>query len=582
MARKTDQQVLHQGVQDKLKNLFGEDDEPVIGRPDALAPDYVLRAYYPIITKEIIPLIMDNFRAYVDEYNIATGWENVDIFNHNQEVAHFLKNKATDVQKAYAGHFPKLNAKLDDREYNELADRENMAHGQIIAKRMIETIKYPTEQFFQNFIYVYSLQLLKYTAEFRRYKTVYKRPVQPVDINSHFITQLQRSESSSARSLAVCSRTVRNHRKRLVEAGVLVNRVFQGASKAVRYDINPQILVVFDTKTKRNVGAVKQELSLWKGKNFPDSNEVTRPFKEEYKEKDDAAQSLVDKESAEPTAFFVYRSTFYKDTLSKPQNSPEGAAAETVKVEKNLTEQLRELIIHPQELAENLALHEYDNYTPLPIRTLAAVVSDGRMTNAEFKELVVQDFFKTIAKIYRNKTVYPGNWKKAINRMMNEEFLSHLKDPQGHYHPLGKEAVLKRISELRWRIESARKWFNGKKWNPLYPYQYLDPTRTDSKEVGFAYTKKGWLKHLKYLENQPVAKVLEKQEATRRKARIGNSKKYDTAIAQFLKGRQTQQQLEDYVLKNLPPEYLRALPKEIQIRSAERTAKKVTPLKLDI
>src|SRR5690606_16213612 len=95
-------------------------------RPDVLAPSYALKAIEPTITGEAFPRTMDNYRAYIEEYNIATGWENVDIENHNQEVDIFFKRgKATELQKTFAAHFPKLYKDLNDRAYNEKADEIN-------------------------------------------------------------------------------------------------------------------------------------------------------------------------------------------------------------------------------------------------------------------------------------------------------------------------------------------------------------------------------------------------------------------------------------------------------------------------
>lgn len=535
-------------------------------RPDILAPTYAVRAYCPTINEVVFPINMQNYRAYIAEYNIATGFENIDIENHNAEVSFFLKSdRATDFHKAYAGYFPKLNKDFNDRQYNSNADIINKEHGPIIAKRVIQTIKYPTEQVFQNILHLYSTQLEKSNRVFKRHTLPRTKPIQPVEINSYLVTKLKRVDVTS---LPVCSKTVRNHRLRLEEAGVLMDYSFHGRQKGVKAYINPQILVVFDAKTKRQIGTENQTFSIWKGKSLPDINEITRAYKEEYKEKDDAAQSSVDKVSAKPTFSFVYKNIFYENTGCNEGISPEGAAAENVKIEKTLSEKLRDLILHPQELAENLAAKEFDNYKPINIRALFEVAYKGTLTNAEFKELVIQDLLKQSAKMWRNKTPYAGNWKKTINRWMQTMFNSHLKDPEGNKYPLGKQAVLNQVTELRYRLDHAHKWFLSKKINPLYPYDYFDPSRKTSKELGFEHTKKNWARRVRYLENLPVNQVREKQKTAKRLERVNHSKKFDTAINSFLKNKTTLLQLEDYVRNNLPANYYADLPKELQNRMA--------------
>lgn len=540
-------------------------------RPDVLAPAYAVRAYCPIINEVVFSINMQNYRAYIEEYNIATGFENIDIENHNAEVSFFLKSdRATDFHKAYAGYFPKLNKGFNNRQYNDNADVINKEHGPIIAKKVIKTIKYPTEQVFQNLLHLFGTQLEKRNRVFKRHTLTRTTPIQPLEINSYLVTKLKRS---GVTSLPVCSKTVRNHRLRLEEAGVLLDYSFHGRQKGVKAYINPQILVVFDDKTKRKIGSENQTFSTWKGKSFQDINEITRAYKEEYKEKDDAAQSSVDKVSAKPTFSFVYKSIFYENTGCNEGISPEGAAAEIVKVEKTLSEKLRDLILHPQELAENLAAKEYDNYKPIDIRVLLEVTYGGTLTNAEFKELVIQDLLKQSAKMWREKTPYAGNWKKTINRWMQTMFISHLKDPEGNHHPLGKQAVFNQITELRYRLDLAHKWFLSKKINPLYPYDYFDPSRKTSKELGFEFTKKNWARRVRYLENLPAAQVKEKQKTAKRIERVNHSKKFDNAINQFLKNKTTLLQLEEYVRNNLPANYYNDLPTELKNRMAAAALK---------
>lgn len=540
---------------------------------DSLAPYFVIKAVFPTITQEAFPMTMDNFRAYIGAYNKHIVAENEEIIKYNQGVLdNIAKGQLNEIEKAYAERFPTLkqNKTLNTREYNWAVEDLNDTYGLIVQKRPMPRIRPATEQFFQNFLHVYNMQLIQRNIQLARHGHKPKRPLQPLSINSYFISRLQRN---GVQSLAVCSKTVRNHRMRLEEAGVFMGKEFHGRQRGVTAYVNPQILVIFDTKNEKYIGSENQSFIFPNRKNVPDTNEFTRAYKEEYKEKDDATQSSVDKEQAEPAPLFTNKSIFYKNTCRKEDISPEGAAPESVKVAKTLSEQLRDLILHPQELAESLADHEFDNYTPIDIRLLSTVVYGGTLTNAEFKTLVIQDAMKQWAKTYRGATPYAGNWKKAINRWMDDMFLSHTKDPNGNYHPLGKEAILKRIPEIRWRLDTARNWFASKNTKPLFPYDYFDPTRKTAKERGFEYTKKAWDRRVKYLETRAAVKVKEGQKAKARIERVNHSKKYDDAIMRYLKNKTTLPQLEEYVLNNLPSAYYNSLPADLSKRMAAATLK---------
>ncbi|WP_272152203.1 hypothetical protein, partial [Tenacibaculum aiptasiae] len=67
----------------------------------------------------------------------------------------------------------------------------------------------------------------------------------------------------------------------------------------------------------------------------------------------------------------------------------------------------------------------------------------------EFKKIILQDFIKSSAKIWKNHNVYPGEWKKTINAL-NEQFLENI---------VNKETLINKLREYRWKLNFARKWF---------------------------------------------------------------------------------------------------------------------------
>lgn len=544
-------------------NLYGytKSDLPPSAKPDILVPNYIPRAVFPIISEIAFARTMANFRAYIEEYNHATEWENVDIGLHNIQVEFFLKNKASDIMRRHAELFPKLNEGLNDREYNIAADKVNAEHGPIIKKNPIQLVKYPTEQLFQNMLHVYNCQLAKRNEQFIRLMVTIPTPIQPLTINSYFITQLQRD--NGIKSLNLCHKTVRNHRQRLEEAGVFIDYNFQGWQRGVQVYINPSILVFFDAHPNMLAGTENQTFSLWKGKNVPYSNEITQTIKDEYKDNNDASQSFCDKEQAKPAAFLGYTNLFYPNTGSNQQNSPVGAPAETVKVEKTSSERLRELILHPQELAENLANKQYISYKPIDVRLLLAEAMNGKLTDSEFRELIIQDFFKSSNRLWTEKTPYIGSWKKAINQWMEHQFLNY------RGHALGKERLIDYVEQLRYRLEGARRWFLSHDFRPLYPGDYFDLRRQTSQEMGFAFTVKAWQKHQQYLKTKTAKDLKEERKAADRLKRNADSTKYKREIKRFLNERITLSQLHNYVYNNLPESFMKELPATIQKMMAE-------------
>lgn len=542
-------------------NLFGVQSPQVKEEPKNIIenPYPVLLAIYPAIVEEAYAKTMDNYRKYVSEYNFRTLEENELIDKHNSMVKAFRQSEAfTKLSKdhqVYIEFFPKRYKDYTNREYNQEIDEQPEFLSKLILKKRIQTVKYPTEQIFQNMLHLYNNQLMKRNTEYMRLGVKTIRPLQDLDVNSFFITQLKRN---NVHSLDVCSKTVRNHRQRLEEAGIFIKSTFCGNTKGVKVEINPEILVVLDLQTNKIASTENQCITPDDGKKLPDNNDTTGTYKDEYKNNKDASHSFSDKEFPAVTTSLHYKTVFYRNTGSKVENSPEAPAADTEKIEKSLSEKLRDKIIHPQELALNLAAGDYNNYIPIDIRILQKETFSGTLTSAEFRELFIQDFLKNAAKLYREANIYPGCWKNAINHWMQNKFLTY------NGIIFNKANVFDSIQELRWRLEHARKWFARTAVKPLYPSNYFDITRKTNKEIGFEYTKKAWQRHLNYMETEPVKKRQLQRKAELRLKDINHAKKYENEVKRFLKNRITLPQLIDYVQHNLPPQFYAKLPETLK------------------
>ncbi|MGH2667155.1 hypothetical protein [Flavobacterium sp.] len=569
--RASSQQKIDDRVFSLASNLFGfgnteakKQMEQTIAMP--LQLDNRIIAVYPAIIEEAFATTMDNYRKYIASYNFKTQAENELIQKHNTSVAQFCEeNILTEVQKGFKNVFLLKNKSLKPRAYNEAVTEFCECYGMIVEKKKIQSVKYATEIVFQNLLHLYNSQLMKRNEKFIKAGLTTKRPIQEFKINSFLVTELKRKE---IQSIAICTKTVRNHRQRLEEAGVFTEYHFSGQNRPVEVHINPEILVILDIYTSKVKSVENKQLKCVFWNLLPDNNESTRTILNEYQKNENVENISQDirssGEALTPSHLF-----FTGTHTSKERISNQGAGAKTVKVENTLSEKLQNLILHPQELAVNLANGEYHNYKPIDIRYLFKEAFSGTLTNDEFRELALQDFFKSISKIYRQSTPFAGSWKKAINLYYQNKWIAFTGNS------FNKSVLVDEIQQMRWRIEWARKWFIKNQFPPLFPYEYFDMTRKTSKEVGFEYTKGKWNEHLLSIAKYDALKKKQACDAVRRKESINHAKKCETALNRFFKNKVTYTQLYDYVQNNLPSEYIEKLPDLILKKSLQDNQKTI-------
>jgi hypothetical protein len=502
-----------------------------------------LKAFYPVITNETFSYTMDNYRVFIATYNASVQEINNRTEVYNSTVAENLKS-LTEVQKTYRGVFLKKHSRIVcEKEYNELVNTFNEQYGQIIALKRIPTVKYATELVFMQILHAYQMQLSKRATIFMKFDEAYKAPLPAVTIDSHELASFTRN---GVQSINLTKRSLRNHRNRLQQAGVLVGYEFQGHKKGVKLHINDEIIAVFDLKTNILTTSENQQVIPKKGKKFPDNEEDTRTNKDKYKIKENVENNSQEKGTPSAVPFNLI---FYGNTRCKQQNLTGAAAAENVKVSqkpKTLSEKLTQLIQHPQELAENLAKGLYNSYTPIDLRVLNKEAYVGTMTKEEFKELIIQDFIKTSAKIWKGKNVYIGVWKKTINEMYTNWFKAFTGQT------FNKHIAVEMLQEYRWRINHARRWFVRHSFNALFPSDYFDNSRTERKEVGFMYTKKAWNKHLKYEQNKDLEKSKKTKKAVIRKQNLNAAKEIENKVRLYLKDKLELETLYNFVATNYP------------------------------
>ena len=500
-------------------------------------------AIWPYITQEAFANTMDNYRLFIATYNDQVELTNIETEKYNAAVRTAIASEPlTDVQKEFARIFKRKYASKRAKEYNELVEEFNTERGLTLEKKKIATVKYATEIVFQQMLHLYSSQLAAKTQIYMQLGITESQPVKKFEVNSYHVTSLERN---GVKSIDVCTETIRNHRSRLEEAGVLTEYTFLGHKRGVKMHINSQILSIFDAKTLNFVGAENQRVSPQTSKEFGNTNDITRTIKKSIKIKENVKNSSLDLGTAQAPELL---NSFLQEHRVQGEKISQGAAAENVKVSKQSSENLQSLILHDQELAEKLAAGEFNYHVPIDIRVLYAESRNGTMSRDDFQVLIIQEFMKCAARLYRSSTPFAGSWKKAINFWMQNKLKAH----NGLYH---KELMVDKLQEYRWRLNHAHKWFAKSEVNTLYPGNYFDLTRTDAKEIGFEYTRKAWLKHKKYQEEVKAKEVEVNRTAKQRKERINHAKKFDLKLKQFLNNRMTLNELIDYVHNNLPSNF---------------------------
>lgn len=543
--------------------------------PESLSPLQPLTAVYPFLDKKAFRMTIDNFRLYVSKYNAKVLSSNDAIADYNEKIVELNKLKDyNDLQKQFMKNWQKTNKNLNPKKYNAMVDNLRNEKGFMVEKKKYLTIKYGSIEVFQNMLHDYASQLTKYTNEYIKIGAVETRTIRPIEINSCKITNLQRTTSEgNVLSLDVCKATIRNHRARLEEAGIFVEYKFRGKTKGIKMHINPEILVVLDAKTNLYTFTENQYFTPDSLKEFTEIKDNTRTFITINKNKIDKKIDF-----SLGTASPIFSSSFYQNIPKQSEKSGNTVAAQNVKVSENsteiqpksqtLSEKLTDYLNADVDLSKNLASGAFFNYKHLDSRTLDKEVYSGTMLRSEFGELMIHEIVKHLSRIYRNSTPYEGSYTKAITMLKEKLFV--INNGNGNFL-FNKALMLETFQQWIWRINSAQKWFIKTGIRPLNPHDYLDFTRTNKKEIGFAYTKKAWINHLKKQENKPLETKKVLKNATNRTKKIDYDKKFNFKMNQFFRNAIAFDDLIEYVTDNLPKQYLDNLSSQLLKLSTKYT-----------
>lgn len=485
---------------------------------------------HPILTKENIRETMSNYRKAVDAYNDRVLAENVTIKSYNKQVKQRREKEPLQMeQKILLSRFYSSIAPLSTWERNERIKHFNQESEMIAEKDKIQTVKFPAEQVFAAILWHYNQQL--YKRQYQRIQLdVYVPGKLPyIELHSGWIT---RAKEDGVVRLKICNRTFRRYRERLEEAGILQDYIFEGSSRPVKMRINPQILAITDNYSSKKAAIKNQYVTSGGRTELPHNNVSNRTDLNKFKIKANVEKHSEERSSAADLTSL--NSSSIRNTRKQGEEKKVAAAGKNL----SLSQFLRQRIEDKEDFAQDLAAHRFDNYTPLRIEILQKEAYAGTLDRDEFKELVLQDFFKTAAKLWKDKRPYIGSWMKAYNHWMAQKWIT----PGGLSS--NKHNILTRIPELRYRLQSVNRFLkNHEEFNLLFPGDYFDTTRTTAKEGGFEYTRKAWKKHEVYLQSKKSTENKAGIKAKNRKRRLSERQKADKYVRDYLKGKYDLQEL---------------------------------------
>ncbi len=479
----------------------------------------------PILTTEDFKRTMENYRKYVEAYNIKALKEQITIKTYNEKIAKEIQKKPLQRQEQMALiKFEKMIAPLNIWERNERVEEFNRCNRPIAEKYKTHTVKYHTEQVFESILWHYNMQLYKKQGYRKNFDIYIPGELPHIELHSGWITK---AKAKNVVRLPICKRTFRRQRKRLEEARILQDYVFEGSARAVKMRLNPEILSITDNYTGKKAVTGNQQVTPNGRTELPYNKVSIRTLLNKSKIKANVNKHS-DIRSSAKKGLTSHSFVFYKNTREQDVEENEAGAGKSL----TLSDFLRQKIEEPGDLFEKLAAHHYDKHEPLDPKILEKEAFSGTLDRDEYKELVLQDWFKTTAKLWKGKTPYPGSWAKAYNTWNREKFKTH------NGNSSNKHIIFERMPELRHRLTSVRRYLRK---NPdfqlLFPGDYFDTTRTTAKEGGFEYTFKSWKKRIAYLESKKEEKTATVATAKRRKKRLSDRQKVDNHVKSYLKGK---------------------------------------------
>ncbi|MFC6858249.1 hypothetical protein [Zunongwangia atlantica] len=514
---------------------------------------------HPILTPEDFKQTKINYNKYIEAYNKKVDLDNFKINAYNTKVIAACRNlkKSKDVRMREL-IWKEANKELDPETYNEEVEKYNDKYGYHIRKKVTrQKVKPATREYFMAFLWEYNAQLYK-RKEFRTNPHLQINVPGSLPKYELYPNKILESEYEGARNLSTSTvETIRNHRERLEEAGVLWGYEYHGSNRALKIAFNVEVLSITDNgkpkSTRNGAQAVREEQTKKVRHNNVSSSEPVL-VNTKYRQKGVVANA--------PTSLNCTGSSTRPPKKQGEKKIDAGAAQQEnqekkfagAKSQNELSQILITSLEDKNDLARQLAQLEHKDYKPLDIAIARQEAYYGTMHPKDFKELAIQDIFKFSNSLFEALDVHPGSWNNAYKIWLKEMF----KNFNGQQ--LKKDVLLERWQKMIDVLRAVKRQQAKKGWQPSYPSRYFDPVRTEKCHNSFAYAYKNF--RIEPPETPDAEYQKRKINANRSKRWNTDLEKARPKIRQFLRGKLDLQKMMDYVKYNCPEVY-KALPKLI-------------------
>lgn len=471
----------------------------------------------PLIEPEQFKATLNRYRYHIDNYN-----KNVEKYNspfrHRNESVLPISSKVFD----RVAMFNRRTADLDLHEFNKEAMKFNNNYGNYIKYKYKASVKSNSILFFESVLHMFATQLQHLKLIHKKTDKKHKSALPKVYVNSYYVTTQERA---GVRNLNVSIRTVRNHLDRLEEAGVLLNREYRGTKRPLCFTINPDIIVVIDDEYRKSLSSDNQAFISPKRKELQHIKDTTIDINNN-KKKESVNNSLSRDFASQSLKDLIYKST-------KPQVDDKQDRKQ--KIAQKSSAKILNILDRTQILAEKLANGEYNHYVPIKSTDLRRFISDPNLTDEDYREIIIQDFVKSSAQLWKDKQGSIGSWYEALRHIYNSYGTTNFAGKA-----ITRNAMYNWIMQMRHRLNYAINWFNKRDWDGVwYPNIYFDPLRILPTDVCFAYTEKVWTSKQKKIQDRATERRMAKMAALRRKDQLSKHrqgmKRLDGWIYRYLR-----------------------------------------------
>ena len=298
--------------------------------------NYPIKAVAPMMDKDAISGTKQGYRLFTDRYNKSVTERNQWVQDYNQKVEKALLGQPnTEAFRLVERNFAKKHNSLFTRDYNQkVLDENGEKPFPMIKMRRYQPLRDEHERSFE-------LILEGMRRQLKKFREMWKESGKPttipkVDINSSnmvWMTHIDGQPMTRKRR-----QTFLRHKKRMEEAGVLMDKASRGNLRGVHYFISPEILVISDAFDGKTIMAENQLLNSRRIPKCTDNNTLTRAIIKDNVKAVDKPTADITKKSGHPSddpqsegTGFLPVSLPAEDFTRAPSGSKEkisGAAAE--------------------------------------------------------------------------------------------------------------------------------------------------------------------------------------------------------------------------------------------------------------